>query len=95
MVVSAAANTFSMLQLALPLLVDDKRVIETLHEFGITTTYHEVRRFKVSAATAADKNGLCLNMNASDGFIQVTTDNFYATINSQSGKKQTHALSCI
>ena len=46
-----------MQQLTLALLVRDKRVIERLHEFGVTTTYHEVRRFKASAAAAADKNG--------------------------------------
>ena len=33
MVTSVAANTFVMLQLALALLVNGKRVIETLHEF--------------------------------------------------------------
>ena len=94
-VTSIAANTFSMLQLALALLVNGKRVIETLHEFGITPTYHEVRRFMISAAAAADKNGLFLNMNASDGLIQVITDNSVATINSQNGMKQTHALASI
>ena len=95
MVTSVAANTFVMLQLALALLVNGKRVIETLHEFWITPTHHEVRRFKVSAAAAADKNGLPLNMNAFDGLIQVITDNFDATINSQNGMKQTHALASI
>ena len=83
MVTSVAANTFSMFQLALALLVNGKRVIETLHEFGITPTYHDIRRFKVSAAEAADKNRLSLNMNASDGLIQVITDNFDPAINSE------------
>ena len=70
-------------------------MIETLHEFGITPTYHEVKRFKVSAAAAGDKNGLSLNMNDSDSLIQVITDNFDATINSQNGMKQTHVLASI
>ena len=70
-------------------------MIETLHKFGIIPTYHEVRRFKVSVAAAADKNGLSLNMNASDGLIQVITDNFDATINSQNGMKETHASASI
>ena len=94
MVTSVAVNTFSMMQLTLALLVNEKRVIETLHKFGITPTYHEVRRFKVSAV-AADKNGLSLNKNASDGLIQVVTYNFDATVNSQDGMKQTHALASI
>ena len=36
MVTSVAVNTFSMLQLTLALLVNDKTVIETPHKFGIT-----------------------------------------------------------
>ena len=75
--------------------VNGKRVVEDPHEFGITPTYHEVKKFKVSAAAAADKNGLCLKMNAYDGLIQVITDNFDATINSQNRMKQTHALASI
>ena len=31
-------------------------------------------------------------MNASDGLIQIIIDNFDATVNSQNGMKQTHAL---
>ena len=80
MVTSVAANTFSMLQLVSALLVNGKRVIQTPHEFGMTPTYQEVRRFKFSAPAAADKNALSLNMNVSDGLIQVITDNFDATI---------------
>ena len=68
---SNAANTFFILQVALALLVNDKRVIETLLKFGITSTYHEFRRIKASSAAAADKNGLSSNLNAFDGLIQV------------------------
>ena len=87
MIKNVAANTFSILQLTLALLANGKRMIETLHEHGITPTYHEVRRFKVSAAAAADKNQLSLNINASDGLVQVITDYFDATINHQNGMK--------
>ena len=38
---------------------------------------------------------LPLNMNASDALIQIITDNFDATVNSQNGMKQTHALALI
>ena len=34
-------------------------------------------------------------MNSSDSLIDVITDNFDATINSQNGMKQTHALALI
>ena len=94
MVTGFVANTFSMLQLALLLLVNGKRVIETLHKFEIPLTYHEVRRFQVPLA-AADKNGLSLNMNASDGLIQVITANFDAIIILKNGVKQTRALASI
>ena len=67
MVPSVVTNT-PVFQLALALLVNRERVIETLHGFGITPKYHDVRRFKVSAA-AGDKNGLSLNMNTFDGLI--------------------------
>ena len=36
MATSVAENTFSTLQLSLALLVNNKRVIKTLHKFGIT-----------------------------------------------------------
>ena len=94
-VTSVTSGNFSMLQLALALLVRDKRVIERLHEFGVTTTYHEVRRFKASAAAAQDKNGSSLDMDASDGLVQAISDYFDATIHSQNGIKQTHALATI
>ena len=55
----------------------------------------KVRRFKVFIAAAADKNGLSLNINASDGLIQVITDNFDARLNSQNGMKQIRGLVSI
>ena len=89
---SNAANTFFILQVALALLVNDKRVIETLLKFGITSTYHEFRRIKASSAAAADKNGLSSNMNPFDGLIQVITDKVDAAISPHNAMKQTHAL---
>ena len=80
------------MQVELVLLVNDKRVIEILLKFGVTSTYHEFRRIKSSSATAADKNGLSSNMNAFDGLFQVITDNVDAAISSHNAMKQTHAL---
>ena len=80
------------MQVELVLLVNDKRVIEILLKFGVTSTYHEFRRIKASSATAADKNGLSSNMNAFDGLLQVITDNVDAAISSHNAMKQTHAL---
>ena len=80
------------MQVELVLLVNDKRVIEILLKFGVTSTYHEFRRIKASSAPAADKNGLSSNMNAFDGLLQVITDNVDAAISSHNAMKQTHAL---
>ena len=44
-----------MLQISLGLLVREKKMIECLHEFGVTSSYDEVRRFKISAAKHASK----------------------------------------
>ena len=47
---SILTNSFTQLQLALGILVNDKTLIEHLHEYGITSTYHEVSRYQISAA---------------------------------------------
>ena len=41
---------FTKLQLALSVLASDRKLIEHLHDYGITFTYQEFRRFKVPAA---------------------------------------------
>ena len=47
---SILTNSFTQLQLALGILVNDKTLIEHLHEYKITSTDHEVSRYQISAA---------------------------------------------
>ena len=85
---------FTRLQLALSVLASNKTLIEHLHEHGITSTYDEFRRFKVSAAAATDASNH-KEVDAKDGLIQIIADNFDAHIHSQNGLKETHSMACI
>ena len=49
-VISALKNSFVQLQIALGILVHDKKSIENLHKRGIISTYQEARKYKVLAA---------------------------------------------
>ena len=49
-VVSVLTKSFTQIQLFLVILVHDKILAEHLHKYGITSMYHEVRRYKISAA---------------------------------------------
>ena len=49
-VTSVVTKHFTKLQLAFSVLGSDSKWIEHFHEYGITPTYQEFRRFKVSAA---------------------------------------------
>ena len=83
------------LQLSLGILVREKKLIEHLHEYGITSTYQEVRRFKISAAVAGENQTTDAKLNSTDGLIQAISDNFDAHIHSQNGLKETHVLATI
>ena len=54
---AAMTNSFTHLQLSLGILVHDKKLVEHLQEYGLTSTYHEVGRYKISAAVASDEKG--------------------------------------
>ena len=49
-VTSVVTKQFTKLQLALSVLASDRKLIEHLHDYEITSTFQEFRRFKVSAA---------------------------------------------
>ena len=72
---------FTKLQLALSVLASDRKLIERLHEYGITSTYQEFWRFKVSAAASSENNDK--EVRERDGLIQIVEDNFDAYIHSQ------------
>ena len=91
--VSSMLNTISneqtsMLQVALSLVVREKSLIEHLHDYGVASTYTELRRFKVSAAA----NEVQVQLK---GLIQGISDNSDADLSTQNGNKQTHSLATI
>lgn len=95
--VSSILNTVvngrtSMLQVALSGLVREKKIIEHLHEYAVTSTYKEYRRFRVSAASS---NEVQVQLESCDGLIQGVSDNFDAALSTQNGLKQTHSLATI
>ena len=80
-----------MLQLALALEVDSKKTVETLYSFGVTLTYHALRRFKISAAVYEDSE----KPKVAKHLIQFISDNFDYDVSTPNGLKQTHALATI
>ena len=91
-VTSVLTNSFTQLQLAVGILVHDEKLIEYLHKYSITTTYHEVRRYKIAAVESDDKGE---ELQSSDGLIQVVSGNFDAHIYSQNGLIEKHSLATI
>ena len=74
-------------------LANDRKLTEHLHEYGVTSTYQEFRRFKVLAAASSDNNNI--EVRARDGLIQIVADNFDAHIHSQNRLKETHDIVTI
>ena len=68
-------------------------MINHLYEYGITASYDEIRRFKISAASSSGKE--ITQFNCENGLIQGVSDNFDATLSTQNGSKQTHSLASI
>ena len=95
MVTSKATSNFTMLLVAIGLLVQEKRLTQQLYEYRVTSSYDEVRKFKISAAAATTNKGSELNLNSKNGLIQGISDNFDAHLSTQNGLKQTHSLANI
>ena len=93
-VTSMVCSKVSMIQVALGLFVREKKIIEFLHEFGVTSSYDEVRRFKISAAHQTSQQKTVI-LDSKDGLIQGVSDNFDANLSTQNGLKQTHSLATI
>ena len=85
MISSIIIDKTSMLQVALADLINEMRLIEHLHEYGVTCTYTESRRFKTYAAAA---NKELVKLEATNGLIQAACDNFDANLSTQNGLKQ-------
>ena len=77
-------------------MVRENNVIEHLYDYGVVCSYDEVKRFKTSAAVAANEmtKGSVLRPHEY-GLVQVVADNFDATIYSQNGLKHAHAYENI
>ena len=88
-----ASSKVSMLQVGLGLIVHEKKKIQQLSEYGITASFDEIRRFKISAASFSSKGATVLD--SRNGLIQGVSDNFDANLSTQNGLKQTHSLASI
>ena len=84
-----------MLQVALGILVQEKKLIEHLYEYRVTASYDEIRRFKISAAATLTNSDTDKILKPKNGLIQGVTDNFDANLCTQNGLKQTHSLATI
>ena len=65
-----------------------------LAEYGVTCSYDEIRKFKISAASQASKKKTLLLEN-DGGLIQGVSDNFDVNLFTQNGLQQTHSLATI
>ena len=70
-VTSAVTSHPAMLQIALGLLAREKKTIQQLYAFGVSASYDEIRRYKISAA--ATTNFFDLSLDAEKGLIQGVT----------------------
>ena len=69
-----------MLQVGLGNLINEKRLIEHLREYGIFCIYTDSRKSKTSAAAAAIKE--LVKLEATNELIQAISDNFNANLSS-------------
>ena len=69
-----------MLQVELGFVAHHKSVIEHLHEYRVTSTYHEDRRFKISSAVSNTESSCQTGFDAKNELIQVISDNFDAQV---------------
>ena len=77
-ITSFVNNQSTTLHIALSIILGPKKsLVEQFHNFGITCTYNELRRFRISAASkmANAPNGLG-NFDCTNGLVQVVADNF-------------------
>ena len=85
----------TMLQVGLGLVANHKPIIEHIHEYRVTSTYHEVRRFKMSSPVSNTESSGLADFDAKNGLIQVISENFDAHIHTRNGLKQTNGMAII
>jgi len=87
-VTSVVNNHPTSLQISLALKMgESKQLVNSMHGYGVTCTYSELRRLRKSAALTAVQDKTMRGISkAEDGLVQVIVDNFDADISSQMGK---------
>ena len=81
------------LQVYLGVLVHVKKLIKYFFDYWLTSSYEEVRRFKISTAVAKrekDKKRTSIGLNAKDGLKEAVADSFDAEIHYLNGLQQIH-----
>lgn len=92
-ITSAISGQATSLQIALSVLLSrHRKMIDELHNYGVASSYDELRRFRISAATAMAS---VPKFDSDAGLVQVVADNFDTQISSQNCKKSTHGLAMI
>ena len=84
-ITSIATSKPTPLQVYLGALAHEKKLIKHLIDYRVTSSYEEVRRFKISAAVACDKERTSIRLNVKDGLMHAVADNFDAEIHSLIG----------
>ena len=86
-VTTITSSKVTMLQVALGNFVREKKIIEYMEEYGVTSSYDEKGRFKISAVhhTSQDKRSM---VNSKKSSIESVLDNFDAHLSAQSGLNQ-------
>lgn len=96
-ITSHLTNSPTPLQLGLAVLIEhSKELLKAYHDFGITCSYDELRRYKRSTTSAASKESELAGIKISEnGLVQSVGDNFDQDISSQNGKIQTHSMALL
>ena len=75
---------------------ESKKLVNSMHAYGITCSYTELRHIKRSAARAAVSDAKLTGISSSEnGLVKVIVDNFDADTASQNGKQSTHSLAVL
>ena len=95
-VTSAVNSKATCLQISLSVLLGQKRkLVDQFHNSGVTSSYNELRRFKISCASSMANSPRLGLFDSTNELIQVVADNFDTEISSQNGQKSTHGLAMI
>lgn len=87
---------YMLTQISLSVLLNQKRMlVDQFHDFGVTSSYNELRRFKILCASSMANSPRLGLFDSINGLIQVVADNFDTEISSQNGQKSTHGLAMI